>query len=100
MTGMFFIANGLGSMLGSLIFELISLADHNKFVYTEGDNRKFIGALKGELKYYFFALAAFNFINLLLFARYNSRQRQQRDNDTEQTVHDYIRSAAMREARS
>jgi len=50
-TGMFFIANGLGSMFGSLIFELISLADRNKFVYTDGESKKFIGPLKGELKY-------------------------------------------------
>ena len=96
-TGFFFIANGLGSMLGSLLFELISLACDNKFVYQENVDfkKRHIGDLKGQLYYYFFGLAALNLINMILFTRYSARKMAKNVNRTQQDVRDYIRSATL-----
>ena len=94
-TGLFFIANGLGSMFASLVLEFFSLGFQNRFVYEDNvdHKNKFIGNLKGELRYFFFGLAALNFINMLLFRRYAAKSRARNDNQTLQTVHEYIRSA-------
>ena len=91
-TGLFFIANGVGSMLGSLLFEVVSLLSNNNIINTKTDHTK-IADFQGNLQYFFFGLAALNLLNILLFARYSWKRRIKKESERQQTVHEYIRSA-------
>ncbi len=99
-TGLFFIANGIGSMLGSLLLEIGSLTPKLTFVSHAAEKGKVIPNLTGKLQYFFFGLAALNLINLLFFALYCWRKREKESKEkVHDTVDQYIKSSVDKKSK-
>ena len=97
-TGLFFIANGLGSMLGSLIVEILSASMEDNFLKPETKPTKnHIGNVRGHLDYFFFGLAVLNFLNLMLFALFCWRRKRKANKEpVQETVDQYIKANLRR----
>ncbi len=101
-TGLFFIANGIGSMLGSVIIELGNLTAYRFFGTKDTDqDGKVILNLTGNLQYLFFGLAVLNFVNLLFFAWFCWKRRdKEKKEKVYESVDEYIRSTMSKSKNS
>ena len=102
-TGLFFIVNGIGSMLGSL---LIVIGNQTRWpllpIQTPSkDQRKPIGHLKGNLHLFFFSLAVINLLNWIFFVVFAYRRRPRPNQSIEHgTVQDYIKATHSKSKRT
>ena len=93
-TGIFFVANGIGSFVGSLIIYIgdkffnahfLSLHHNDIFVPEKDDSNLYM---------FFFILAAGNLLNWIIFVIYGSvRTRKKRRKELEQTVAAFIKGS-------
>lgn len=93
-TGLFFIANGVGSMLGSLILEIAELS-HGYFISPPPSGQETtIANEQGHLYVFFFGLAGLNFLNLGGFALFCWKRRAKgKAERTHQTVDEFIKNS-------
>ena len=94
-TSLFFIANGIGSFLGTGILAAGNALGFD-FISTEKIvSWRIVPALKGHLHYFFYTLAGLNFLNLCCFVVFIARgTKKKKKRELERTVAAYIQENA------